>query len=343
MADIIFEKKELDDSMIELTGTIPVDLINKEKAILVKKYKETKNFDGFRKGEALESVVEKTIGEVELINQSARSILANQYPTFVTKKELNVIGLPTISITKAALGSPVDFSIKVVLSPTFELPDYKSLSKKFKLEVEDVKDGDVNLAIENIRKSLYLEKNKDVKFEDVDVSKLPELQDEDVKKFSANETVDEFKKTLKQNIKREKEIIAKSKLRGQISKEILDNTPFNVPRVLIDDEVEKMFLQLKEDAKKFNTTIEEYLKHIKKTEDGLKTEWEKVAEDRVRLQMIIAKIAEKEKIEINQSDIDKEVEILKKRFGEVDENSLKLYVNILLTNEKIFNLLESQS
>lgn len=62
----------------------------------------------------------------------------------------------------------------------------------------------------------------------------------------------------------------------------------------MDEELERMSLTMKNDVERYGSKWEEYLEHIKKTEEDLKNEWAETAIKRVKSQLILNEIAKKE-------------------------------------------------
>ena len=88
-------------------------------------------------------------------------------------------------------------------------------------------------------------------------------------------------------------------------------------------------------------SFDEYLKEIKKTTDELKEEWKVDAEKRAKMNLILPKIAREEKIKAEEKEIELEIENLKKHHPDIDENVAKVYVTNVLTNQKVFELLDT--
>ena len=337
--DIKIDKKT--EILTEITGSIPTDVLNTKKKIVLEKYAKNKEFDGFRKGTTPVDVVEKKMGTVSILEEVARSVIIDEYAEIVFKNKIDAIGFPQIQLTKVTEGTPIEFKLIVSTLPEIKLPDYRTIAKQFSLEKGDVTEDDLNNTLNSIRKGLYYEQNPDERGKEVPEDKLPEITDETIQKISSQKTVEEFKKALQENMKKEKELFVKNKLRTNIADALIKETNFDIPDTLAEVELDKMFAQLKEDSKSFNTTLEGYLEHIKKTEEELKKEWRPLAEGRAKLQLILSEIAKKENLFPTEEEVNKEFDKLKAKYPEVDDLQIKAYLNIQMTNEKVFELLEN--
>lgn len=165
---------------------------------------------------------------------------------------------------------------------------------------------------------------------------LPDLNDEFAKSLGSFDSLNGLRDSIKDGLMQEKELKEKERIRLELIERIADNSEIDVPRELINQETENMIDEFKANITVFGLDFETYLKEIKKTIDELKKEWENQAEKRVKIGICLKAIAEKEKIEVS----DKEIEQAKK---DIDSEKLKEYTKNALINEKVFALLEREA
>jgi trigger factor len=174
---------------------------------------------------------------------------------------------------------------------------------------------------------------------------LPELTDEYVKGLGQSgqfETVKDFRTKLLEHVKIEKERDNHAKHRAAITDAIIEKVDITLPKVLIDSEIAQMWAQMTDDIARSNLKMEDYLKHIKKSEDDLKAEWTPAAEKRASLQLVLNEIAKKEEMMPEKEVVETQTKELMERFKDADENRVKLYVASMLLNEEVMKMLESQ-
>jgi trigger factor len=229
----------------------------------------------------------------------------------------------------------VTFKIVGPVMPEIKLPNYKKIAKSesdTKSEPTEATDTELEETVAEICKNYGL-KNQ---------IETPELTDEFVKKLGSFENIEDFKNKIKDGIKKEKEFKAKDKKRLNIVEKIIAETKVVVPKILIESELRKMQAQFEDDIARAGLKMEDYLKHLKKTKEEMSKEWLPDAEKRTKLQLVITKIAIEEKIEVEKSVIDTEVEKLMKIYKDATEDRTRAYVEMMLTNEKVFEWLETQ-
>ena len=283
----------------------------------------------------------------------ANLALREEYPKIIIENKINAIGKPEISITKLAKGNPLEFKVRVAIMSEIEIADYKTIAKKTATEkIAEVTEKEVENTIIEIKKMRAktvsdqqpktddkesIDNNKDKEEEE-----LPEIDDAFVKTLGNFKNVADFKEKLKENIKAEKTRKANDKKKAQMMEEIAKSSKMVLPNIIIESELDKMIAQFKGDVAQSGGTFEEYLKHIKKTEDDVRKEWRTDAEKRAKSQLILNKIATEEKIIAPKEEVEKQMKQMLNHYKDADRERVRIYVETILTNEKVFEFLENQ-
>jgi FKBP-type peptidyl-prolyl cis-trans isomerase (trigger factor) len=122
--------------------------------------------------------------------------------------------------------------------------------------------------------------------------------------------------TYKQNVQK---ITAKSKIiipgkeekkpsNEEIIKALLEGVKTKVPAILIEQETDRLLSQLLNDIKKLGLNLDQYLASTNRTPDNLRQEYAKRAEEDMRLEFALQKIAETEKITVEPKEIDEAIQ-----------------------------------
>lgn len=311
---------------------------------------------GFRKGNIPEDVLVKHAGEAVILEEMAQLAITTLYPELIKKHNIDAIGRPQISITKLAPGNPLGFTVTTSVLPEVTLPDYAKIAGKVMKEKGDteVTDKEIEDAVNHLRQMRAQHSHvghdhgpdEACDHEHDEKAELPELDDEFVKTLGKFENVADFKNKLRENLKIEKEGRAVEKKRIDTLDQILEKTKVEVPAILTNYEIEKMMQQMEHDIAMSGLTFEDYLGKIEKTREDLKKDWHDTAEKRAKMHLVITAIAEKEKIEPSIDEIDAETKKVMEMYKDaegIDENSVRLYVSGMITNQKVFEFLEKQS
>ena len=180
----------------------------------------------------------------------------------------------------------------------------------------------------------------EVKVSEGEEEDLPELDDEFISTLGEFKTVADFEARVREDLGKEKEQKAREKKRIALSEKLIEKTEIKLPKILVESELDKMVAQMKDDVGRMNMKFEDYLTHVKKTEEDLRTEWKEQAEKRATLQLLLNKIAVEEKISADEGAVNHEVKHILERFKDANPDNVRIYVETQLTNEEVFKFLE---
>ncbi|PIP68702.1 hypothetical protein CO033_01385 [Candidatus Nomurabacteria bacterium CG_4_9_14_0_2_um_filter_32_10] len=351
---------KLPKSEVEIEGEIEADVFEAYFNKALKRLGENVEIDGFRKGKVPENVLLSKIPEAQILGEMAEMALSEHYPKILEENKIDAISRPEISITKLARKNPLGFKIKTATMPEMILPDYKQNAKKVLSEIKeedkniDVTEKEIEDTIMDIRKSrapkihmkdeaehIHKEGEEHV-HEEPKETELPEFNDEFVQALGPFKNVKDFKEKLKENIKLEKENQAKEKTRLKIIEKIIDDSKVEMPEILIEVELDKILYRMESDITQMGLKFEDYLKHLNKTIPDLRKEFRTDAEKKAKLGLVLNKIAEEEKIKADPEQVSKEVIQILEHYKDADPERAKLHAENVLTNEKVFQFLESQ-
>ena len=93
-----------------------------------------------------------------------------------------------------------------------------------------------------------------------------------------------------------------------IVKALLDNVTVTIPELIVETEVERLLSQTLDEIKRLGLTLDQYLSSTGRKPEDLKTEYRKRAENDLKLEFILQKVAEAEKITVEEKEIDEAVQ-----------------------------------
>lgn len=342
---------KLEKSKIEITGTVPAEVFESFRKKALQNINDEVTIDGFRKGKVPESILTSKVGEMSILEEMAELALSKVYPEIVITEKLDVIGRPEIQITKLAAQNPLEFKIITAVVPDVKLADYKKIASAVmtkKEEKEEISEKELEDAILRIRRSRADHSGHDhqkmthEEHEKAIDASLPELTDLFVQNLGEFKDVADFKEKIKASLLEDKEDRNREKKRIEISDKLLEESVVEIPDVLVTSELHRIEVQFNEDISRMGVTLEDYIKHAKKSIEDLRKDWRPSAEKKAKLQLILNKIAEEEKIKPDQLEIENEVNHIVEHYKDADRERAAVYAETVLTNEKIFQFLEAQ-
>lgn len=329
---------KLAGSQIEITATISAKDLSAYRVQAIKNLGEEVKIDGFRKGKIPEQVLIEKLGEMTLLYEIAELAIGDAYPKILEEEKIDAIGRPEVKITKIAKDAPLEFTITTAVTPDVKVGDYVKIAKaemKKELDIKEVTDDEVEKVILEIQK-------QQTHTHDDGEEHVPELDDEFVKSLGNFENVEDFRKKIKENLNKEKEHRAFEKRRLDIAEKILETAEVDLPRVMVEHELNRSEAQFKDDISRLGVKVEDYLARLKKTMEDLKKEWEEGAIKKAKLQLVLNEIAKQEKLTPVKEDVEKEVGMILEHYKNADPIQVRVYAETVLSNDKVFAFLESQ-
>ena len=142
----------------------------------------------------------------------------------------------------------------------------------------------------------------DVKVKELRALKKAEIND-DFAKIFGQDTLDGLKKMIKEELAREYAQVSKTHLKRAILDALIEKCDFEAPASMLENEFNAIWTQF-EKARK-NGDVEDEEK--KKSEEELKKDYRSISERRVKLGLLLAEIANKNKITLTDDDISKAI------------------------------------
>ena len=142
----------------------------------------------------------------------------------------------------------------------------------------------------------------ETKIKELRAWKKPEIDDEFAKFFGAKDLAG-LKEMIKGELNKEYDRVARMHAKRALLDALNEEYDFDVPEGMVKSEFDSIWAQF-EQAQKNNQLDEE---EQKKSEDTLKKEYQKIAERRVRLGLLLAKIADENKVKVEREDLSKAI------------------------------------
>lgn len=277
------------DAQYEITATIPAAVVNEYRAKAIAALGKDIEVPGFRKGHVPEDMLIGHVGESKVMERAGNLALSSIYPKIVVDSNIQAIGSPQIQITKLAKDNPLEFKATTAVMPEVSLPDYVKIAKTIfsKEETFTVEDKEVEETLTHVRRQraqidAYEQQKKDgveqPQMPEVKDEDLPELTDEFVKTLGDFEHVADFTEKVRANILEEKKLRGREKKRVETIEKIIADAKIELPELLVEQEVNRIQMQLESDVVQTGTKLEDYLKNIDKNIEDLRNDWKPEAE-----------------------------------------------------------------
>lgn len=173
---------------------------------------------------------------------------------------------------------------------------------------------------------------------------LPEIDDELAKDVNIDgvETLDQLKDYIKANIKTRKESENENKFMDDLYKAIVASSKVEDSDALLEQEQGLMLQEIEQNLQRQGLNFEVYQQFTGKSKDDIKEDIKPQAEERVKLNAILAAIIEEEKLAVSDEELETELktiaEYYQKELDEVKkifEGNMSRIENDLLTRKAV--------
>lgn len=138
----------------------------------------------------------------------------------------------------------------------------------------------------------------DVTVKGVEAPSELKLDDEFAKTLGL-ESLDKLKEAIRDNIKREFDQISREKLKRELLDALDKKYSFELPPGLVEQEFNGIWGQVKSEQERTKKTFEDE----GTTEEAAKADYQRIAERRVRLGLVLAEVGEQAKVEVSNEEL----------------------------------------
>lgn len=192
----------------------------------------------------------------------------------------------------------------------------------------------------------------EVTLKKVEDKTVPKLDDDFAKSLGRFGSLVELQASVKDGLLREKTANERERRRTSVVKEIADKTSVEIPSVLVERRLEGMVQELDQDLHQKGMELGLYLAHMGKTQDELKKDWHKRAEEEVKMSLVLRAIAKEEDMRVSEKEIEGELQTVLQQYlvsrgpealEGLKQGELKTRIYNLLLNEKVLEFLEKEN
>ena len=158
-----------------------------------------------------------------------------------------------------------------------------------------------------------------VKVNEVKERQEPALDDEFAKDVSEFDTLDEFKKDLKEKLKARRQQQAERDYEAAVIDALLENLVCDVPEAMVEYRADKMVEEQAMRMQQNGLNFQDYLKYMGLSMDDVRAQAKTAADRAVRTALALDAVAKAEGIEVTQEELDAEVKRLAEQFNVTEE------------------------
>lgn len=163
-----------------------------------------------------------------------------------------------------------------------------------------------------------------IKVHKVEAVKLPEITSEWIKEVSGQDrTPEQFQQDVRDNLGKEREEQERNRRENEFFGELLKRATLDIPKALIEEEIDFMLDRTKMDLQSRGLKWEDYEKHLESQNRNLRNEKREQAEKQVKLRIILQHIYKVEGIDPSEDDVAKHLETLLSTYPDAEKEKIR--------------------
>lgn len=163
----------------------------------------------------------------------------------------------------------------------------------------------------------------DVKVNEVREKILPKLDDEFAKNVSEYDTLEDYKKSLKEDLLKQKQHQIEHETEDKLVDAVVGNAQVEIPTEMIDEQVEEYIHDLSHRLSHQGLKLEDYVKYMNTTVEKLKQDSRKDAEKVVKTRLVLEAIIKDKNLNLEKDEIENAIEKQAKQSGVTVEDYRK--------------------
>lgn len=148
----------------------------------------------------------------------------------------------------------------------------------------------------------------EVKVHEVREKVLPELDDKFAQNVSEFDTMEEYKKSVKEQLTKQKQQKADSEAEEKLLQMITDNATVDIPQAMVEEQADEFIHQFAHRLEHQGLNLDDYLKYMNTTYEDLRNSRMEDAKKTAKTRVVLDAILKKENITLEKEEVEKELE-----------------------------------
>ena len=142
-----------------------------------------------------------------------------------------------------------------------------------------------------------------VKLNGINTTELPEIDDDLIKDTTEFDTIEDWKKDIKEKMESQSEATAAAQFENHLMQKLIDTAEGVIPKCMFDKRVDQLISEFERNLKQQNMSVEIYLQYTGMDMDSFRETFQERAENEVKLRLALEKIADLENLIPTEDEI----------------------------------------
>lgn len=143
-----------------------------------------------------------------------------------------------------------------------------------------------------------------IKLNGVNMTELPEIDDELIKDTTEFDTIEEWKNDIKEKLEKQSETRAATQFEDYLMQTLIDTTECVIPKCMFERRIDQLIREFEESLKHQGMSVDIYLQYTGMDMDSFRETFRSRAESEVKLRLALEKIADTENLIPTEEEID---------------------------------------
>ena len=183
-----------------------------------------------------------------------------------------------------------------------------------------------------------------IKLHEIKKKELPEINDEFAKDASEFDTLEDWKKSIREKLEKDNSSKAKFEMEDKAIEEVCNASTVDIPSGMVETQIDNMEKDISSRLSYQGMNLDQYLQMIGKTKQEFRDEYKEQAEKQVKTDLVLEAIMKDAKIEVTEDEIEEKIKEMAKLYGQNEEEAkknpnLRKYVEETLKTEKTIHFI----
>lgn len=360
-------------AIVDVDITVPWEDIAPKWDETLQKLSQDMELPGFRKGQAPLNMVEQQLGS-KVQDEFLKVVMPQALVDALQGSDVVPIDYPKYQLVSFSKGQPLVFKATVTERPKVEVGDYKVIAVQ-RPAGKAVADEEVEKVVGDLYKRwssrqpqgqatqtpIQSEQAPSAQPTDTQptpgasgslsfnqassvapVSDTPAEPNDTFAQAMGAANLSDLKTKIKADLENEAKFNSELDYEELILQEVEKITNVDVPQILVEDELNRMLVQLQRRVTEMGLLFDEYLKSQNETMDSLKAKWIPQAEKNVRMELGLAEIARREGVDITDAELQAEIDKIQdaRLKSQFEQQEPRLHLRHSLRQIKTLDLLK---
>ncbi len=154
-----------------------------------------------------------------------------------------------------------------------------------------------------------------VKVNELKKKELPDLDDDFASEVSEFDTLDEYKKSIRERLEKNAENKTKTETENAVIDKVCENAEVDIPKAMVDAQIDRMVEDFAQRLQYQGMNLETYIKYTGSTPEAFREGFRPQAEKQTKTMLVIEAVMNAENIEVSDEEIEDKISEMAKIYN----------------------------